>query len=50
MIEDFIGKDKTIYFPLIYTIFHVVLFSNLLGLIPYSSTATVEIVMTLSIS
>ncbi len=50
MIEDFIGKDKTIYFPQIYTIFHIILFSNLQGLIPYSSTATVEMVMTLSIS
>lgn len=38
------------YLPLFYTIFHIVLFSNLLGLIPYSTTPTVELVMTLSIA
>jgi F0F1-type ATP synthase membrane subunit a len=41
---------STIYFPLIYTIFHVILFSNLLGMIPYSSTPSVEMIMTLSMA
>ena len=50
MIENFIGKKYTVYFPQIFTIFHMILFSNLQGLIPYSSTPTVEIVMTLSLS
>ena len=35
---------------LIYTVFHLILWSNLLGLIPYSSTPTVEIIMTLSLA
>lgn len=49
-IEDFVGSKKSIYLPLFYTIFHLVLFSNLLGLVPYSTTPTVELVITLSIS
>ncbi len=39
-----------IYFTPIYSIFILVLFSNLLGLIPYSSTPTVEIVVTLALA
>jgi F-type H+-transporting ATPase subunit a len=49
-IENFAGKKKSIYLPLFYTIFHLVLFSNFLGLTPYSTTPTVELVMTLSIA
>ena len=41
---------STIYFPMIYTLFHVILFSNLIGMIPYSSTPTVEIMMTVSLA
>ena len=41
---------NTIYFPQIYTLFHVIQFSNQIGMIPYSSTPTVEIIMTLSLS
>lgn len=50
MIEEFVGPKYSIYLPLFYSIFHLVLFSNLLGLVPYTSTPTVEIVMTLSIA
>lgn len=50
MVDNFIGRSKIIYFPQIYSIFHIILFSNLLGMIPYSSTPTVEIVMTQSMS
>lgn len=50
MIENFVGPKYSIYLPLFYTIFHQVLFSNFQGLVPYSSTATVEIVKTLSIA
>ncbi len=49
-IENFLGPKNSIYLPLFYTIFYQVLFSNLLGLKPYSSTPTVEIVKTLSIA
>jgi F-type H+-transporting ATPase subunit a len=50
MIENFVGVKYTIYLPLFYSIFNIVLFSNILGLVPYSSTPTVEIVKTLAIS
>ncbi len=50
MVDQFIGRNKIIYLPQIYTIFNVILFSNLIGMVPYSSTPTVEIVMTLSFS
>lgn len=46
MVENYIGLKMTVYLPLIYTVFHLILFSNLIGLVPYSSTPTVEIVMT----
>lgn len=49
-IEDFVSPKSSIYLPLFYTIFHLVLFSNLLGLVPYSTTPTVELVKTLSIA
>jgi F-type H+-transporting ATPase subunit a len=51
MSTDYIGKtDGLLYFGLIYSIFHVVLLANLIGLVPYSSTPTVEIVITLSVA
>ena len=50
MTTDYIGRKFTIYYPLIYTIFHLILFSNLIGMVPYSSTPTVEIILTLSIA
>lgn len=50
MIENFVGRKYSIYLPLFYSLFHIILFSNLLGLIPYSTTSTAEIVQTLSIA
>jgi F-type H+-transporting ATPase subunit a len=50
MVENYIGIKFTVYLPLIYTVFHLILFSNLIGMVPYSSTPTVEIIMTLSIA
>lgn len=49
-IENYVGPKFTKYLPLFYTIFNIVLFSNLLGLVPYSTTPTVELIMTLSIA
>lgn len=46
MVENSVGKNYTVYFPLIYTIFYLILFSNLIGLVPYSSTPTVEFIIT----
>lgn len=46
---DYIGKTAgLLYFTIIYSIFNIVLFSNLIGLVPYSSTTTVEIIITLA--
>lgn len=50
MLESFVAPKAAIYLPLFYSISQIILFSNFLGLIPYSSTPTVEIVMTLSFS
>ena len=50
MTTDYIGSKFTPVLPLIYTVFHLILFSNLIGLVPYSSTPTVEIVMTLAVA
>ena len=50
MIENVAGPKMSIYLPLFYSIFNLVLFSNLLGLVPYSTTPTVELVKTLSIA
>jgi len=46
MIENVIGKKYSVYFPLLYTLFFTIFFSNLIGLVPYSSTPTVELVIT----
>lgn len=46
MVENYIGPKFTVYLPLLYTVFHLILFGNLIGMVPYSSTPTVEIVMT----
>jgi ATP synthase subunit 6 len=45
-----LGKASTSYFPLLYSLFYLILFSNLIGLVPYSSTPTVEFVITLTLS
>lgn len=50
IVSTYIGSNNRIYFPLLYTIFYLILFSNLLGLIPYSTTSTAEFVITLTIT
>lgn len=50
MLESFVGPKASIYLPLFYSVSQIILFSNFLGLVPYSSTPTVEIVMTLAFS
>lgn len=49
-IENFLGSKQQIYLPLLYSLFHIVLFSNFLGLLPYSTTSTAEIILTLSLA
>lgn len=46
MVVDVAGKDAVKFFPLIFTLFLFILFSNLLGLIPTSFTTTSHIAVT----
>jgi F-type H+-transporting ATPase subunit a len=46
MIRENIGPAGRQYFPLIFTLFMVVLMGNLLGLIPYSFTYTGQLIVT----
>lgn len=46
MIQDNVGNKGHKYFPLIFTVFMVVLLGNLLGMVPYSFTYTSHIAVT----
>lgn len=46
MIRENIGPDGRQYFPLVFTIFMIVLLGNMLGLLPYSFTYTSHLVVT----
>lgn len=48
--RDQIGSKNEKYLPFIFSLFVFILFSNLIGLIPYSFTPTSHIVLTLSLS
>lgn len=50
MIRENIGTKGRIYFPLIFTTFIMVLFGNLLGMIPYSFTYTSHIIVTMALA
>lgn len=50
MIRDNTGPGGRQYFPLIFTIFVIVLMGNVLGLIPYSFTYTSHIVVTFALA
>ena len=50
MVREQVGPANELYVPFIFTLFSFILFSNLLGLIPYSFTATSHLVMNLSLS
>jgi len=50
LLFDNINKDGEKYFPFISVIFTFVLFSNLIGLIPYSFTTTSHLIVTFSLS
>ena len=50
MIRDNIGVKGRQYFPLIFTMFVVVLLGNMLGMIPYSFTYTSHILVTASLA
>lgn len=50
MIRDNTGPDGRQYFPLIFTLFIVVLMGNVLGLVPYSFTYTSHIIVTFALA
>lgn len=50
MIRENIGQDGRKYFPLIFTLFIVVLLGNMLGLLPYSFTYTSHLIVTATLA
>jgi len=50
LLFDNINQDGEKYFPFISVIFTFVLFSNLIGLIPYSFTTTSHLIVTFTLS
>ena len=50
LVSDTITTDNEKYFPLISVLFNFILFSNLIGLIPYSFTATSHLIVTFTLS
>ncbi len=45
LISDIITTDNEKYFPIVSIIFNFILFSNLIGLVPYSFTATSHLIV-----
>jgi len=50
LVEEQIGTQGRKYFPLIFTTFVFLLFTNLIGMIPYSFTATSHLIVTFGLS
>ncbi len=50
MVLSSVGKEGKKFMPFVFTIFTFILFCNILGLTPYSFTATSQIVVTLSLA
>lgn len=50
LISDIITHDNEKYFPIIAVLFNFILFSNLIGLVPYSFTATSHLIITFTLS
>lgn len=50
LVRTNIGPEGRRYFPMIFTVFVIVLMGNLLGLIPYSFTYTSHIIVTMALS
>lgn len=46
MVRSNVGSEGRPYFPFIFTLFVFVLFSNMLGMLPYSYTTTSQIIVT----
>lgn len=50
LVSNFITDDNEKYFPIIATLFNFILFSNLVGLLPYSFTTTSHLIITFTLS
>ena len=50
MVRENVGTDGIEFFPLIFSIFMFILFSNFLGLVPYSFTVTGQVIVTLALA
>ena len=50
LISDIISADNEKYFPVVSILFNFILFSNLIGLIPYSFTTTSHLIITFTLS
>ena len=50
LVDSQIGEKGRKFFPLIFTIFVFILFTNLIGMVPYSFTATSHLVVTFGLS
>ena len=50
LVDSQIGEKGRKFFPLIFTIFVFLLFTNLIGMVPYSFTATSHLVVTFGLS
>ena len=50
MIRDTCGAEGMKFFPLIFTLFMFILFSNMLGMIPYAFTVTSHIIVTFALA
>ena len=50
MVRENVGNEGRTYFPFIFTLFMFILFSNLIGLLPYSFTVTSHIIVTFALA
>ena len=50
LISDIVTTDNEKYFPIISVVFNFILFSNLIGLIPYTFTTTSHVIVTFTLS
>lgn len=50
LITDIINRNNEKYFPFISILFNFILFSNLIGLVPYSFTTTSHLIITFTLS
>jgi len=50
LVSDIITADNEKYVPMIFVVFNFILFSNLIGLIPYTFTVTSHVIVTFTLS